>query len=189
MQVFPIKQFDLKGQASPSPVLSGDRWISLTFERDHSGQYRLTKKGGVSRWSSGWKESKKRALATVLCFCLGLLLAICSIQGAGAGNRHAKEDQALTHFQPRVTRIWSGKEQEIKQFKWTIKAVANLRFVSSRVGNQEPARLQLWRNGEKLLRHTKAAQGDKWFSAYAAKQNRSRVQRKISELVVWTRAR
>ena len=71
------------------------------------------------------KESK-RTLVAVLCFVLGLLLAIASIQVQEQGT-DTKEDQTLTHFQPKDHKNLVSKEQEIKQFKWTIEAVANLK--------------------------------------------------------------
>ena len=61
-----------------------------------------------------------------MCFVLGVLLAIASIQVQEQGT-DTKEDQTLAHFQPKDYQNLVSKEQEIKQFKWTIEAVANLK--------------------------------------------------------------
>ena len=72
------------------------------------------------------KKNRKELLLPFLCFVLGLLLAIASIQVQEQGT-DTKEDQTLTHFQPKDYKNLVSKEQEIKQFKWTIEAVANLK--------------------------------------------------------------
>ena len=74
------------------------------------------------------KKNRKELLLPFLCFVLGLLLAIANIQVQEQGT-DTKEDQTLTHFQPKDYKNLVSKEQEIKQFKWTIEAVA--KFESS----------------------------------------------------------
>ena len=67
-----------------------------------------------------------------------------------------------------------SKEQEIKQFKWTIEAVANLK-VRLKQSQQPGTRLETvvteWGKAQKV-RYTKTAQGDKTVLVltYAAKQ-------------------
>ena len=72
------------------------------------------------------KKNRKELLLPFLCFVLGVLLAIASIQVQEQGT-DTKEDQTLAHFQPKDYQNLVSKEQEIKQFKWTIEAVANLK--------------------------------------------------------------
>ena len=72
------------------------------------------------------KKNRKELLLPFLCFVLGVLLAIASIQVQEQGT-DTKEDQTLTHFQPKDYKNLVSKEQEIKQFKWNIEAVANLK--------------------------------------------------------------
>lgn len=85
-----------------------------------------------------------------------------------------KEDQTLTHFQPKDYKNLVSKEQEIKQFKWTIEAVANLK-VRLKQSQQPGTRLETvvakWGKAQKV-RYTKTAQGDKTVLVltYAAKQ-------------------
>lgn len=101
-----------------APVLSGDRWTGLfnLWTMTRVVQYRLTKKGW-NRWSVDEKESK-RTLAAVLCFVLGLLLAIASIQvQSRAIPRRVNTDS----FPAKDYKIWVSKTKEIKQFKWTIR--------------------------------------------------------------------
>ncbi len=102
-----------------------DGLVSLTFEREQTGQYRLTKKGEADDRVDEKKESK-RTLAAVFVFCFRIVTCDCKHPGAGAGT-DTKEDQTLTRFQPKDYKNLVSKEQEIKQFKWTIEAVANLK--------------------------------------------------------------
>ncbi|MFR4638478.1 MAG: hypothetical protein ACLT8H_03590 [Streptococcus parasanguinis] len=119
------------------------------------------------------KKNRKELLLPFLCFVLGLLLAIASIQVQEQGT-DTKEDQTLTHFQPKDYKNLVSKEQEIKQFKWTIEAVANLK-VRLKQSQQPGTRLETvvteWGKAQKV-RYTKTAQGDKTVLVltYAAKQ-------------------
>lgn len=98
------------------------------------------------------KKNRKELLLPFLCFVLGLLLAIASIQVQEQGT-DTKEDQTLTHFQPKDYKNLVSKEQEIKQFKWTIEAVANLK-VRLKQSQQPGTRLETvvteWGKAQKL---------------------------------------
>ena len=102
-----------------------------------------------------------------------LLLPFASIQVQEQGT-DTKEDQTLTRFQPKDYQNLVSKEQEIKQFKWTIEAVANLK-VRLKQTQQPGTRLETvvteWGKAQKV-RYTKTAQGDKTVLVltYAAKQ-------------------
>ena len=72
------------------------------------------------------KKNQKEFLLHFLCLLLGLLLAIATIQVQEQGT-DTKEDQKLTHFQPKDYQNLVTDEQEVKQFQWTIEAVANLK--------------------------------------------------------------
>ena len=119
------------------------------------------------------KKNRKELLLPFLCFVLGLLLAIASIQVQEQGT-DTKEDQTLTRFQPKDYKNLVSKEQEIKQFKWTIEAVANLK-VRLKQTQQPGTRLETvvteWGKAQKV-KYTKTAQGDKTVLVltYAAKQ-------------------
>ena len=119
------------------------------------------------------KKNRKELLLPFLCFVLGVLLAIASIQVQEQGT-DTKEDQTLAHFQPKDYKNLVSKEQEIKQFKWTIEAVANLK-VRLKQTQQPGTRLETvvteWGKAQKV-RYTKTAQGDKTVLVltYAAKQ-------------------
>ncbi|MBT0908054.1 hypothetical protein KJR05_08725 [Streptococcus parasanguinis] len=119
------------------------------------------------------KKNRKELLLPFLCFVLGLLLAIASIQVQEQGT-DTKEDQTLTHFQPKDYKNLVSKEQEIKQFKWTIEAVANLK-VRLKQSQQPGTRLETvvteWGKAQKV-KYTKTAQGEKTVLVltYAAKQ-------------------
>lgn len=120
------------------------------------------------------KKNRKELLLPFLCFVLGLLLAIASIQVQEQGT-DAKEDQTLSHFQPKDYKNLVSNDQEIKQFKWTIEAVANLK-VRLKQRQQPGTRLETlvakWGKAQKV-RYTKTAQGDKTVLVltYAAKQS------------------
>ena len=119
------------------------------------------------------KKNRKELLLPFLCFVLGLLLAIASIQVQEQGT-DTKEDQTLTHFQPKYYKNLVSKEQEIKQFKWTIEAVANLK-VRLKQSQQPGTRLETvvteWGKAQKV-RYIKTAQGEQTVLVltYAAKQ-------------------
>ena len=119
------------------------------------------------------KKNRKELLLPFLCFVLGLLLAIASIQ-VQEQETDTKEDQTLTRFQPKDYKNLVSKEQEIKQFKWTIEAVANLK-VRLKQSQQPGTRLETivteWGKAQKV-KYTKTAQGDKsvLVLTYAAKQ-------------------
>ncbi|MDU4524751.1 MAG: hypothetical protein E7J10_10540, partial [Streptococcus parasanguinis] len=106
------------------------------------------------------KKNQKELLLPFLCFVLGLLLAIAIIQVQEQGT-DTKEDQTLAHFQPKDYQNLVSKEQEIKQFKWTIEAVANLK-VRLKQSQQPGTRLETvvteWGKAQKV-RYTKTAQG------------------------------
>ena len=120
------------------------------------------------------KKNRKELLLPFLCFVLGLLLAIASIQVQEQGT-DTKEDQKLTHFQPKDYQNLVTDEQEVKQFQWTIEAVANLK-VRLKQRQQPGTRLETlvakWGKAQKV-RYKKTAQGDKTVLVltYAAKQS------------------
>ena len=119
------------------------------------------------------KKNRKELLLPFLCFVLGLLLAIASIQVQEQGT-DTKEDQTLSHFQPKDYKNLVSNDQEIKQFKWTIEAVANLK-VRLKQSQQPGTRLETvvteWGKAQKV-RYTKTAQGEQTVLVltYAAKQ-------------------
>ena len=119
------------------------------------------------------KKNRKGLLLPFLCFVLGLLLAIARIQVQEQGT-DTKEDQTLTHFQPKDYKNLVSKEQEIKQFKWTIEAVANLKVrlkQSQQLGTRLETVVTEWGKAQKI-RYTKTAKGGKTVLVltYAAKQ-------------------
>ena len=119
------------------------------------------------------KKNRKELLLPFLCFVLGLLLAIASIQVQEQGT-DTKEDQTLSHFQSKDYKNLVSNDQEIKQFKWTIEAVANLK-VHLKQSQQPGTRLETvvteWGKAQKV-RYTKTAQGEQTvlILTYAAKQ-------------------
>ena len=120
------------------------------------------------------KKNRKELIAAVFVFCFRIVyLRFASIQVQEQGT-DTKEDQTLTHFQPKDYKNLVSKEQEIKQFKWTIEAVANLK-VRLKQSQQPGTRLETvvteWGKAQKV-RYTKTAQGDKTVLVltYAAKQ-------------------
>ena len=119
------------------------------------------------------KKNRKELLLPFLCFVLGLLLAIASIQVQEQGT-DTKEDQTLSHFQPKDYKNLVSNDQEIKQFKWTIEAVANLK-VRLKQSQQPGTRLETvvteWGKAQKV-RYIKTAQGEQTVLVltYAAKQ-------------------
>ena len=119
------------------------------------------------------KKNQKELLLPFLCFVLGLLLAIARIQVQEQGT-DTKEDQTLSRFQPKDYKNLVSNDQEIKQFQWTIEAVANLK-VRLKQSQQPGTRLETvvteWGKAQKV-RYTKTAQGEQTVLVltYAAKQ-------------------
>ena len=112
------------------------------------------------------KKNRKELLLPFLCFVLGILLAIARIQVQEQGT-DTKEDQTLTHFQPKDYKNLVSKEQEIKQFKWTIEAVANLK-VRLKQSQQPGTRLETvvteWGKPKKFATQRQLKE-IKWFSS------------------------
>ena len=119
------------------------------------------------------KKNRKELLLPSLCFVLGLLLSISTIQVQEQGT-DTKEDQTLTRFQPKNYKNLVSKEQEINQFKWTIEAVVNLK-VRLKQSRQAGTRLETvvtkWGKAQKV-RYTKTANSSKTVLAltYVANQ-------------------
>ena len=119
------------------------------------------------------KKNRKELLLPFLCFVLGLLLAIARIQVQEQGT-DTKEDQTLSRFQPKDYKNLVSNDQEIKQFQWTIEAVANLKVrlkQSQQLGIRLETVVTEWGKAQKV-RYTKTAQGEQTVLVltYAAKQ-------------------
>ena len=67
------------------------------------------------------KKNRKELLLPSLCFVLGLLLSISTIQ-VQEQDTDIKEDRTLTSFQPKNYQNLVTGEQEAKRFQWTKKA-------------------------------------------------------------------
>ena len=72
------------------------------------------------------KKNRKELLLPSLCFVLGLLLSISTIQ-VQEQDTDIKEDRTLTSFQPKNYQNLVAGEQEAKRFQWTIELWVNLK--------------------------------------------------------------
>ncbi len=104
------------------------------------------------------KESK-RTLAAVFVFCFRSVTCDCKHPGARARNRY-QGGPNTDSFPAKGSQEFGQQEQEIKQFKWTIEAVANLK-VRLKQTQQPGTRLETvvteWGKAQKV-RYTKTAQ-------------------------------
>jgi hypothetical protein len=108
------------------------------------------------------KKNRKELLLPSLCFVLGLLLSISTIQ-VQEQNTDIKEDRTLTSFQPKNYQNLVTGEQEAKRFQWTIESVVNLK-VRLKQSRQAGTRLETvvtkWGKAQKV-RYTKTANSSK----------------------------
>ena len=127
------------------------------------------------------KKNRKELLLPSLCFVLGLLLSISTIQ-VQEQDTDIKEDRSLTSFQPKNYQNLVAGEQKAKRFQWTIEAVVNLK-VRLKQSRQAGTRLETvvtkWGKAQKV-RYTKTANSSKTVLVLNYVPNRQIKRRKMS---------